>query len=340
MELTELQKKILNAPEPKIAVTACAAALKTSTLIEKTRQLLQSGINPSKIAVITFTRLASQELKDRLGNDYKDGIFIGTIHALAAFFLSQRRMGDKIKSCAEEENFDRLFNLCQNFDLARTFDWILVDEAQDCGESQLDFIFKLLMPEHFFIAFDLNQSIYGFNGARPDILKQYLESEDAVFYSLNENYRNGRKILNYAKSILKNFNNTDMKDDSIPMCNFSGLVIIEKYRSDRIINQIKLNGEFKEWAILCRTNSQVDKVIEDLEEADIPCVTFKQGDLNKKQLEKLLNNDTVKVITAHSSKGLAWDNVVGYGLWNRRDAEEVRLKYVAATRARKMLIMC
>ena len=339
MELTELQKIIINAPEPKIAVTACAAALKTSTLIEKTRTLLRSGIDPEEIAVITFTRMASQELKERLGEDYKDGIFIGTIHSLAAYFLAKRRLGAKIKQCAEEENFDKLFNLCKDFNLAQTFEWVLVDEAQDCGELQLDFIFKLLAPTHFFIAFDLNQSIYGFNGARPDILKRYLESENATFYSLNENYRNGRKILSYAKGILNKFNG-DMEDDSIPKCDYNGIVALEKYKSESIVRQIKLNGEFKDWAILCRTNSQVDKVMNDLKESEIPCATFKQGDLNKKQLEKLLNSDTVKVITAHSSKGLAWDNVIGYGLWNRRDAEEVRLKYVAATRARKILIMC
>ena len=339
MELTELQKKILNAPEPKIAVTACAAALKTSTLIEKTRQLLQSGIDPTKIAVITFTRLASQELKDRLGADYKDGIYIGTIHSLAAHFLADRNLGGMIKACAEEENFDKLFNLCKNFDLAQIFDWVLVDEAQDCSETQLDFIFKLLAPKHFFIAFDLNQSIYGFNGARPDILQRYLKEEDATYYSLFENYRNGHRILSYAKKILSSFQG-DMKDISTPMCSFNGIVVIEKYNSTKIINQIKLQDEYKDWAILCRSNNQVDKIMNDLTEAGIPNITFKQGDLNKSQLEKVLNSDNVKVITAHSSKGLAWNNVVMYGLWNRRNAEEVRLKYVAATRARKMLIVC
>ena len=131
-----------------------------------------------------------------------------------------------------------------------------------------------------------------------------------------------------------------MKDISTPMCSFNGIVVIEKYNSTKIINQIKLQDEYKDWAILCRSNNQVDKIMNDLTEAGIPNITFKQGDLNKSQLEKLLNSDNVKVITAHSSKGLAWNNVVMYGLWNRRNAEEVRLKYVAATRARKMLIVC
>ena len=95
MNLTELQQHILNAPEPRIGVTACAAALKTSTLIEKVRRLLNEGIDPSSIAVITFTRMAAQEMVERLGKDYKDGLFIGTIHALAAHFLSKKGVGKR-----------------------------------------------------------------------------------------------------------------------------------------------------------------------------------------------------------------------------------------------------
>ena len=84
MELTKLQKDIIESNSPKIAVEACAAALKTSTLTEKVRKLLRDGINPQTVAVITFTRMAAAELIGRLGEDYKDGIFVGTIHALAA----------------------------------------------------------------------------------------------------------------------------------------------------------------------------------------------------------------------------------------------------------------
>lgn len=338
MDLTELQKIIINAPEDKIAVSACAAALKTSTLIEKTRKLLQSGIDPKQIAVITFTRLASQELKERLGNDYKDGIFIGTIHALAAHFLTINGLGGNIKKAADEEDFDKLFRLCETLCLEKFFDWVLVDEMQDCGKSQLEFIFNLLEPDHFFCAFDYNQSIYGFNGARPDLLKQYLQKEGATIYSLNENYRNGRQILAYAKKIFNEYNG-EMFDNSIPKCNFNGMVIKEKYKKQNLIDQINKYDSYKDWAILCRTNLQVNKITHDLDEAGIPNVTFKQGDLNKEQLEKLLNSNSVKVITAHSSKGLAWNNVAIYGLWNSKNAEEIRLKYVAATRARKILIV-
>lgn len=335
MELTKLQEQILNATEPKIAVEASAASGKTRILTEKIRQLLRSGVEPSSIAVITFTRLAAQELIDRLGEDYKDGIFIGTIHSLAARFLALNGLGAHISKIAEEEKFDKLFDLCKNLKLYHSYDWICLDEAQDCGEKELDFIFDLINPEHYFVALDYKQSIYGFRGARPDLLRDYLDHNDTIYYSMNENFRNGSFILEYAKTILKPIM---MKDNSIPMRKFKGEVVTSYYTSKNLISNILSHGEYKDWAILCRKNEGVERIMSDLEDNDIPCVTFKQGDLNKAKLEKIMASNTVKVLTAHSSKGLEWDYVATYKLW-WRGAEERRLNYVAATRARNLLIM-
>ena len=117
----------MEAPEDKIVVDASAAAGKTRLLTEKVRSLLRAGHDPSMIAVITFTRLAAQELIERLEDDYQEGIFIGTIHSLAAHFLTRYGLGGRIKAIAED--FDRLFELCKKLDLYQAYDWILVDEA-------------------------------------------------------------------------------------------------------------------------------------------------------------------------------------------------------------------
>ena len=334
MRLTEAQEIILDATEPKIAVLACAASLKTSTLIEKVRCLLQEGNDPNSIAVITFTRMAAQEMIERLGEDFKPGLFVGTIHALAAHFLSRKGLGGKIKAIAEEEDFDKLFDLCKNLDLYHSYEWLCIDEAQDCGEKELEFMFDLINPEHYFCCMDFNQSIYKFKGACPELLKDYM-NRDATIYKLNENFRNGADILDYAKGILKK---GKMKDTSTPMRPTRGVVTVSKFSANDLIQKIKTNNTYGDWAILCRTNREVDMLIDVLEDEDIPVITFKQGDLNRKQLEEIMNGNRVKVLTAHSSKGLAWKNVVMYKLWNG-SPEELRLKYVAATRAKDWLIV-
>jgi len=340
MELTELQKKILNAPEDKIAVIACAAALKTSTMTEKVRQLLKNGTDPTSIAVITFTRMAAQELIDRLGDDYKNGLFVGTIHSLAAKFIANHGQGDKINKIAEEENFDKLFDICEGYNLYHAYDWVFIDECQDTGEKELRFIFDLLDPEHYFCCLDFNQSIYAFRGARPDLLKKYLKKE-AKFYSLNENYRNGRNILKYAKDLL---NKSGAVDNSIAKRDCGGSVYEGVYNLDVLVDWIESIDAYNDWVILCRTNSEISEIQRDLEKCGIPTMTFKQGDITKSELDKMLKENKVKVLTVHSSKGLAWNNVVVYGManvWHGKNDdpnEYSRLQYVAATRAKNSLI--
>lgn len=332
MELTELQKTIINAPEDKIAVEACAAALKTSTLIEKVRKLLRDGNEPSSIAVITFTRMAATELVERLGDDYKDGLFVGTIHSLGARFLAINGLGGCIKQIAEDEDFDKIFELCKDLDIYHSYDWVLVDEMQDTGEKEMEFIFDLINPKHYFVVFDNRQSIFSFKGARPDLLMKYLKG-NAKFYPLNQNFRNASNILSFAQRIISRTGSTD---DSICMYGSGGEVHEMEYNINTLVDYIKKDPPFSEWAILVRTNADITKISKDLARFNIPTQTFKQGDLTKTQLEKMMKENKVKILTVHSAKGLAFNNVAVYNLrwWN---SEEIRINYVAATRARNKL---
>ena len=57
----------------------------------------------------------------------------------------------------------------------------------------------------------------------------------------------------------------------------------------------------------------------------------------KMAIEEKINENSIKVLTIHTAKGLEADNVIVYGtLW--RNNEEVRINYVAATRAKNLLI--
>ncbi len=109
MELSKLQKEIVNATESRIVVVASAAAGKTRVLTERVRKMLRDGIEPKDIAVITFTNLAAQELRERLAEDYKDGIYIGTIHALANYFLLSHGIPTDAYLDKNNDKFDLLF---------------------------------------------------------------------------------------------------------------------------------------------------------------------------------------------------------------------------------------
>lgn len=337
MELSKLQQEILEKNDKRTVVMAAAAAGKTRLITEKTRQLLRSGANPREIAVITFTNMAAEELKSRLGVDYKDGIFIGTIHSLANFFLLSN--GIDTSKVINDEKFDRLFQMVEaNPHCVKKLGYILLDEAQDSDKFQFSFLFDMINPDNFFVVGDLRQSIYGWSGSRPDLLEDLSKMSNVACYSLNENYRNGRNILDYAK---KHIQKTGRIDDSTPMRDVDGLVKEVQYNINSVINIIEKTKNYKEWAVLARTNGQVYQIMEELNKRNIPYDTFKQGDLKKAELSKKMASNTVKVLTIHSSKGLEWDNVVvvlSKPVYNRgAEGEEVNVKYVAATRARNAL---
>lgn len=334
MNLSKLQQDIVNAPEKRIAVRASAAAGKTTLLISKIRKLLADGEDANQIAVITFTRHAAVELIERLGDDYKDGIFVGTIHALAASFLIKQQKVESVKAVINEEKFDKLFELCKNLNLYHTYKWVLIDECQDTGEKELSFIFEKIDPECFFVAFDTRQSIYQWRDARPDILLNYMEEKEATYYNLNENYRNGKYILDYARAIISR---TGENDDSIAMSKKNGYIGTFELFTDDLLDMIFLNDSYKDWAILCRTNKQVEDMAVFLTKHKIPYCSFKQGNLTKVELDKLMKEDSLKLLTCHSAKGLEWNNVIVYGSRWGSD-EEIRLNYVAATRAKERLI--
>lgn len=611
MELSKLQQKIIDKKNNKIVVISSSASGKTRLLTEKVRQLLKNKIEPKKIAVITFTNMAAEELRQRLGEDYKDGIFIGTIHSLANYFLLSS--GIETSKIINNEKFDELFYLVKkNPQCIKDIEYLLLDEAQDTGTIQFDFIFNMINPDNFFVVGDLKQcqpkgtkilmsdqtfkniedikigdevisydlsagrfsggksynaknykvlntnkrisneklikvtlkngksstytfnhkciinldhitenylvylmcdkknrfrvgksqfknntntniyrrkmlsekcekiwilktfktdkearvfedkisyeyqipqitfqlnkttyteedinyiyenldtfnsakrclkeynkdinfpfaskndnihyasnsynicyacniipanmsmlcynknlkhkkelseicridyipsqevyslqieenetyiadgivthnSIYGFNGAKPQLLEELCKEEDVSVYSLNENYRNGKNILNFAKKIIEK---TGLYDDSIPISKNEGKVYEVELSFNGIAKTIKKRGNYGTWAILTRSNAQIDEVTYFLKKYDLPFDTFKQGDLTRESLTEKMNEDTIKVLTIHSSKGLEWENVVVIGA-RFYPLEERNVAYVAATRAKNTLV--
>lgn len=334
MELSRLQTEILNAPYSKVVVTSAAGSGKTRLLTEKVRQILRAGYDPHGIAVITFTNMAAAELKGRLGDDYKDGMFIGTIHGLANYMLSVG--GVNTQKVLDEEEFDKLFSMIiKNPHVVKHLDWVLLDEAQDSDPAQFKFLFEMINPEYFFVIGDIRQSIYRWRGATPAQVMMLTRRPDVKTFDMNENYRNDSNILAYAKSLIQP---TGEFDTSISMTNERGSVIEMGFDVNNICEKILTSHKpFGSWAILTRTNQEISSFTNALRRYAIPFDTFKQGDLSKEELNEKMEQDTVKLLTVHSAKGLEWDNVVALGM-RYYNVEERCICYVAATRARHQLI--
>ena len=62
MNLSKQQEAIVTTTADKVVVIASAASGKTAVLTERVRYLLERGVDPKKIVLITFTNAAAEEL--------------------------------------------------------------------------------------------------------------------------------------------------------------------------------------------------------------------------------------------------------------------------------------
>lgn len=337
-KLTEQQKAIVEASENKIVVVATAAAGKTMCITERVRWLLSQGVPASEIVAITFTNAAAEEISERLGNPA--GLFIGTIHSLANFFLKSN--GTDTSQILNEEKFDKLFEkVKQHPECIPHVSHLIVDEAQDSNPLQFEFLLDMIQPDNYMLMGDHRQSIYRWNGAEPDYLIGLMLDPSVKTYHLDKNYRNGRVILDFAKQLLMPLG-YEYKDSSKAMRDIDGRVVTVEFSGSGIAKTIArrvANGEdvYSDWFILTRTNAQSEDMMNELQKAKIPCDSFKKANLDNKGLKEKMKENTVKVLTIHTAKGLEAKNVVVIGT-HFKDKEERCLCYVAATRARDLLV--
>lgn len=340
-ELTQIQQQIITTDKPYVLVSSAAASGKTRTLIERIRYLLNNNVKPSEIVAITFTNNAASVMYERLG--YPNGLFIGTVHSYCNYLL--RGGAVDTSTIIEQERFDDLFEeIKHNTDCLKHISHLIVDEGQDCTKQQFEF-FKLLNPDNYMYFFDHRQCIYGFNDAYPEYLINLSQYADTTVYTMNQNFRNVPEILRFAKKFLYRLG-PDYEDNSISMrkeSDFAHFNVLEgNYTPSEaveslIANKERLNTEWGDWFVLCRTNADIALFQKLFADKEVPTDTFKQADLSTSEIEKKIKENTIKILTVHSAKGLEQKCVLAFNIRAYND-EEARLCYVAATRARDFLL--
>ena len=243
-----------------------------------------------------------------------------------------------------------------NKEIIPTYEHILVDEYQDVNELQVKII-KNLNPKNLFVVGDPRQSIYGWRGSQIEYIMNF-DYKDAKVLQLRKNYRSSPKIVNSSNQLIKKMglpNITPVKTDE------EKITIISHTKEDEqaffIAKSIlSLNEKRNEIFILARTNKQLEKMAEFLEREKINYLK-KTEEMNQ---EAEATETQVTLSTVHAIKGLeaeivyligvnssmypclvSEDNVVETLKSSDYDkySEELRLLYVAMTRAKKKLII-
>ena len=160
------------------------------------------------------------------------------------------------------------------------YQYILIDEYQDTNEAQY-ILTKLLSEKNRKITCvgDDSQSIYSFRGANyKNILNFEKDYKDAKTILLEQNYRSTSTILNAANQVIKN--NKMKKEKNLWTARGEGEKIKyyrafnERDEAQYVIRKIKelinKNIEYKDIAVLYRTNAQSRVMEEEMLKENLP----------------------------------------------------------------------
>ncbi len=125
-----------------------------------------------------------------------------------ALYREQKRAAAVLDFADLEEHAIRLLegNPAVRARLQRSFDAILMDELQDTDPLQWRLVDLLRREGRFFAVGDINQSIYGFRHAEPEVFRRYrrsIEQRNLAVDVLAENYRSRGGILWAAGRVLE-----------------------------------------------------------------------------------------------------------------------------------------
>lgn len=201
-------------------------------------------------------------------------------------------------SCCKKEDFIKVYNaynlelkkdgkmdfddilrecyllLCENHTILEQwrelYKYILIDEFQDINRIQMNIIELLASPlNNIFVVGDDDQSIYGFRGARPEIMIEFKDYyPEAELIVLNVNYRSTQSIINVAGRVIEN-NKTRLdkcahanndKDFQPDIRKFRNQVEELKFVVSKIKEYENQGISLSEIAILVRNNSQIQEI--------------------------------------------------------------------------------
>lgn len=166
---------------------------------------------------------------------------------------------------------------------AEKFEHILVDEFQDTNELQYKWL-KLLASKHknVFAVGDDDQSIYSFRGANPKNLELFKKEFNAKLIKIEKNYRSDANILYAANAVIQNNQNRQGKN-LVPTKKANNLIFAynafnDEEESSFIAHEIKKlrrnNIQYKNMAILYRTNGQSRSIEKALTAQNIPYIVY------------------------------------------------------------------
>lgn len=165
-------------------------------------------------------------------------------------------------------------DICRKYQ--QMFSHLLVDEFQDINQIQYQVLKLLALPENnLFAVGDDDQAIYGFRGASPNIMKQFLKDFPGIGQMmLTENFRSGRQIVELAQKVItRNEERFDKKFQAVKSGGNVSFSCFDTRKEEecRLIKELSFlkKDNLYHTAIVLRTNREVMQYTQLLENAGI-----------------------------------------------------------------------
>ncbi len=277
--LDEFQAQAVASPGHTLVVAGPGAG-KTRVLLARAEKLLEDGLPPERLFLLTFTVRAARELRERLA---KPGVIVETFHALAYRLAREQGHAPKLE---DEEDYTRLLTLAAGHPLEKEEIHLLIDEFQDLSPELVAFL-RRFERACFFLVGDPAQAIYGFRGARPEVALDFARSLPSLkIHYLLRSYRVPEKILEAAQPLRDDFGlETPRLQATIANGNLQGLGYPNPEREAKGIAKIiaealgglqmersRLGLSPGEVAVLARVRPLLAKVKNALQDEGIPVI--------------------------------------------------------------------
>lgn len=274
MDLTEEQRKVVEySGEKNIIISACAGSGKTTVLVNRLKKEFESYNGHKKILLLTTTNSVKKELQDRIN---EIGVEIETFHSFLIKNILKFKNKNELKILynIKIETFEEWVEEFENKNIITgtinspddflldygmklsgrkhveqyvksKYKTVYIDEAQDNNQVKNDVIKKFISLDiKVFMVGDVNQSIFRFAGAKPEIFNSYLTDEKFEKFRLSHNFRCSKEINAFAQGY-------DFPID------LSGYNNIEYLTGKEILNEVKNN--YSSCTVLCRRNDIADE---------------------------------------------------------------------------------
>lgn len=236
------------------------------------------------------------------------------------------------------------------------YDGVLIDEGHDFEPAWFKLVVQMVDPasNSLLVLYDDAQDIYGRSKKQKFSFKSLGIQAQGRTTILKINYRNTREILQLATRFAADLlRPTQADEDGVPVLapisggrhgeapqivNLPDIQAQARYIAERFQAAHRQGTAWKDMALIYRDYPRVGKaVLHYLRQHQIPCTYFKQMTFGTQE-------DTVKVLTMHSCKGLEFPLVAIPGLnllgeTPEHQEEDARLLYVAMTRATRELLL-